>query len=103
MTLSPPSVTQTAAVGGGLTARFSAWLACATGDSESIAVTVKLTDPAAVGVPEITPPTESDSPAGSDPDVTDHVSAPIPPIVLSAAEYRAPTVARGSGCGGIAK
>ena len=87
---------------GGLTDRVSVRLACATGDSDSIAVTVKVTEPAVVGVPEIAPAGESASPSGSLPDVTDQVSGPIPARVLSVAAYRAPTVARGSVCGGIA-
>jgi signal recognition particle GTPase len=43
------------------------------GDVLSVAVTVKLDVPAFVGVPEITPALESDSPFGSFPLLTDHV------------------------------
>jgi hypothetical protein len=43
------------------------------GDALSFTATVKLDVPAFVGVPEITPPLESDRPAGSVPALTDHV------------------------------
>ena len=41
-------------------------------DALSVTLTVKLDDPAAVGVPEIAPPARF-SPAGSDPVATDQV------------------------------
>jgi hypothetical protein len=77
-------------------------VACATGDSESIAVTVKFEVPADVGVPVIVPAADSVSPAGSTPDVTDHVTGGVPLIAFSEAEYLAPTVAVDNVCGGIA-
>ena len=43
------------------------------GDALSFTVTVKLDVPVFVGVPEITPPLESDSPAGRFPEAIDHV------------------------------
>ena len=43
------------------------------GDALSVTVTVKFDVPVFVGVPEITPALESDSPLGSVPEVTDHV------------------------------
>ena len=84
--LSPTSVTQTAAGGGGLIFSDNVRVAWATGDSASIAVTVKLAAPAVVGVPDMTPAGESDSPAGSAPELTDHVSGGIPAIALKDAE-----------------
>src|SRR5881398_460164 len=46
-------------------------------DALSVARTVKVLDPAAVGVPEMVPPV-SVSPAGSVPVVTDHVYGGVP-------------------------
>jgi hypothetical protein len=43
------------------------------GDALSVTVTVKLAVPVFVGVPVITPPLDSDSPAGSCPALTVHV------------------------------
>jgi hypothetical protein len=42
-------------------------------DAESVTFTVKLLDPAAVGVPEIVPFAASDNPAGNVPLASDHV------------------------------
>ena len=50
-------------------------------DALSVTLTVKLTDPAAVGVPEIVP-AERVSPAGSDPLASDHVYGGDPPVAL---------------------
>jgi hypothetical protein len=47
--------------------------AVADADALSVAFTVKLAVPAAVGVPDIVPPAERVSPTGSDPLETDHV------------------------------
>jgi hypothetical protein len=47
--------------------------AVAEADVLSVAFTVKLATPAAVGVPDIVPPAERLNPAGSDPLDTDHV------------------------------
>lgn len=57
---------------GPLTEIDSAALAVIAGLSASVTVTVKSNVPYAAGVPEITPAVLSDSPAGSDPDVTPH-------------------------------
>ena len=46
----------------------------------SVAVTVKLEVPVAVGVPEITPPLDNPRPAGNDPTVTAYVYEPNPPL-----------------------
>jgi hypothetical protein len=43
------------------------------GDSLSFTATVKFEVPLAVGVPDITPALDSDSPAGSFPEASDHV------------------------------
>jgi hypothetical protein len=49
--------------------------------------TVKLTVPAAVGVPEIAPALLRESPAGSEePLAKAHVTAPAPPLDCNAAE-----------------
>jgi hypothetical protein len=61
----------------------------------SVTLTVKLDDPAAVGVPEIVPPARF-SPAGSDPVTTDHVYGGDPPVALSACEYPTPTIPTGN-------
>ncbi len=52
--------------------------------SGSVAVTVKLNGPLAVGVPETTPLLEIDMPAGSAPAVRAKLNAPDPPVALSA-------------------
>ena len=50
----------------------------------SVARTVKVLDPAVVGVPEILPPAESVNPAGSVPLASDHVYGVVPPEAESA-------------------
>ena len=60
-------------------------------DALSATFTVKLDEPAAIGVPDIVLPARL-SPAGSDPLVTDHVYGGVPPVALSACEYAAPTI-----------
>jgi hypothetical protein len=52
----------------------------------SLTCTAKLAAAAAVGVPLMPPPAESDSPAGSDPLLTDHVYPPVPPAAPSCCE-----------------
>ena len=47
-------------------------------------------------VPDSTPPADSVSPGGSEPAVTAHRSAPLPPAVVSRAEYGRETCADGS-------
>jgi hypothetical protein len=42
-------------------------------DALSVTLTVKLLDPAALGVPDIVPPADKLNPVGSDPAETDHV------------------------------
>ena len=51
-------------------------------DALSVTLTVKLDEPAVVGVPEIVPP-ERVNPAGSVPLATDHVYGGDPPVALS--------------------
>ena len=51
----------------------SAWVAVAAGEAESVTRTVKLEEPAAVGVPLITPAALRFNPAGRVPDATVHV------------------------------
>jgi hypothetical protein len=72
----------------------------------SFTCTVKLEVPAVVGVPLIAPLAASDSPAGSEPTVVDHVLPPDPPLATRVCEYATPTVPLGSeevvtvNCGG---
>ena len=66
-----------------LTAIDSCADAVCAGDAVSFTPTVNVAVPFAVGVPEITPALESDSPAGRLPDVTDHVYPGVPPVALS--------------------
>ena len=61
----------------------------------SFTFTVKLDDPAVVGVPEIVLP-ERLSPAGRDPLATDHVYGGVPPVTLIACEYPVPAVPAGN-------
>ena len=66
------------------------------GASASVTCTVKLSWPAAVVVPEITPVVlASFSPAGSDPEASDHAYGAMPPAALSLTEYGTPLVAVG--------
>ena len=63
-----------------------AFVAVCAGEEESVAFTVKLLGPAAVGVPLIVPVLAlRDNPAGSDPTLTDQVIAPVPPVDCSVA------------------
>jgi hypothetical protein len=57
--------------------------AVCTGDPLSLTDTVNVALPAAVGVPEITPPDDSVSPPGKLPDVTVHVYPGVPPLALN--------------------
>jgi len=52
----------------------------------SVARTVKVLDPATVGVPEMLPAVESVNPAGSVPLASDHVYGGVPPEAASAWE-----------------
>jgi hypothetical protein len=61
-----------------------------------VAVSVNVTEPAEVGVPDTTPVDGSKtSPAGRAPDDTVNVIGPVPDAV-TVAEYELPTVAAGS-------
>ena len=63
------------------------------GDALSFTATVNVAVPLAVGVPEITPPLDSESPAGRLPDAIDHVYPGVPPLALSVALYELPVFA----------
>ena len=66
------------------------------GASESVTCTVKLSRPVAEAVPEITPDAlASFSPAGSDPEASDHWYGVMPPAALNFTEYGTPLVAVG--------
>lgn len=59
----------------------------------SLAVTVKLNDPLADGVPEITPVAAVNvNPAGRLPEVIDHVYPGVPPIAVKVCVYAVPAV-----------
>ena len=58
--------------GGALTVMLKDAVADSVGDELSVTFTVKVDDPAVVGVPEITPEEESVSPAGRDPDCNEN-------------------------------
>jgi len=60
--------------------------AVADADALSVARTVKLLDPAALGVPDIVPPAERLNPAGNDPLATDHEYGGDPPEAPSVCE-----------------
>jgi hypothetical protein len=64
-------------------------------DVLSVTFTVKLADPAAVGVPEIVPAAKL-SPTGSDPVAMDQVYGGDPPVALSACEYPTPSMPTGN-------
>ena len=58
----------------------SCFVAVCTGEPESVAVTVKVNVPFAVGVPLIAPAELSVSPVGRVPGGTVHVTLPVPPL-----------------------
>ena len=62
---------------------LSAWSSVSGVACESVARTVKLDVPAAVGVPLITPPELKDSPDGRLPPLSDHVYGVWPPVAAS--------------------
>lgn len=62
-------------------------------EAASVTLAVKLNVPAAVGVPERTPPVESVSPPGNVPLDTLQLYGGVPPLACSTAEYDAPTCA----------
>lgn len=64
-------------------------------DAASVTLKVTLGAPAAVGVPEMTPVLERVSPAGSDPESTVQVFAPLPPVASKVCEYGVPTTPAG--------
>jgi hypothetical protein len=64
-------------------------------DALSVARTVKVLDPAAVGVPEMVAPV-SVSPAGKVPLARDHVYGEVPPDAASDCEYAVPTTPLGN-------
>ena len=70
-------------------------VALTAGVSLSDAFTVKVTTPAVVGVPEITP-AATDIPAGSDPVEMEYVYGARPPDAVTVVEYANPTSAFGS-------
>ena len=53
----------------------------------SVVPTVKVDLPDEVGVPEITPAFDSESPAGSEPAVSTNTYGPVPPLPLSVSLY----------------
>jgi hypothetical protein len=61
----------------------------------SFTCTVKADGPAAVGVPEMVPEPDNDSPAGSAPPISVHWFPPAPPVEESVCEYAVPTVPSG--------
>ena len=61
----------------------------------SVTCTVKLSGPIAVVVPDITPVDFSFSPAGRDPEASDHWYGVMPPAAPSFTEYGTPLVAVG--------
>src|SRR5579883_2509388 len=62
----------------------------------SVAVTVKVEVPAAVGVPPMLPSGPRLRPAGKAPLVTSQTYEPVPPLAASVVEYAVPTVPLGS-------
>jgi hypothetical protein len=61
---------------------------CAVGAVESVTLTVKLNDPAVVGVPEIVPLAAANvRPAGNAPELTLQLYGVVPPLADSVDEY----------------
>ena len=74
-------------IGGEVTLMLKPLLAVAAGLAESVARTVKLKVPLAVGVPVMAPVAAFKlSPAGSEPLVIDQVYGAVPPLAASVAE-----------------
>ena len=67
------------------------------GNTPLVTPTVKEYEPAAVGVPEMTPPLESVRPLGRAPAVMDQVRGGGELTPIRVTEYAAPTVPCGSG------
>lgn len=66
----------------------SAWVAVRAGFPESVALTVKLEVPAAVGVPETAPVDAfKERPDGRVPDETLHAYGVLPPVAATLCEY----------------
>ena len=55
-------------------------------DAPSVTFAVKLNVPAAVGVPDSTPPVDSVNPPGTLPALTVHVYGVVPPLACSTSE-----------------
>jgi hypothetical protein len=68
---------------GGAMTIDSAFVAVSAGAWLSVTRTVKLEVPAVVGVPLITPPEESDNPAGSEPLASDQLYGVTPPLAAN--------------------
>ena len=68
----------------------SAFVAVSAGVWLSVTRAVKLAVPAVVGVPDITPPEESDNPAGSDPEASAQLYGVVPPVAASVWLYATP-------------
>lgn len=68
-----------------LTVMLNDWLAVWGGVPESVAVTVNLLAPAAVGVPEISPELPKLNPPGKLPEVMLQLMEPVPPVAASEA------------------
>jgi hypothetical protein len=73
----------------------------AVAEAASVTRTVKVEEPAAVGVPLKTPPADRSSPAGRVPADTDQLFVPVPPVAVSVWLYAVPTVPAGSEAGEI--
>src|SRR5689334_7475319 len=61
----------------------------------SVTCTVKLYEPACVGVPASMPAELTESPGGSEPPVKLQLSGDLPPLTVRAREYATPTVPLG--------
>jgi len=83
-----------ASVAGGaaLITRVAARVALCGVDSESVALTVNVLVPAAVGVPESTPAELNARPAGRVPALTVQAYGDVPPLAAKVKLYAAPTV-----------
>ena len=68
---------------------------------ESVALTVKLNSPAAVGVPLSNPAEESESPAGNAPTKIEYAYGDVPPLAEMVCEYATPIVAAASKAGAM--
>ena len=67
----------------GLIVKLKVFVAVCGVEQESVTRIWGLKEPEVLGVPEIRPPDESDTPVGNAPETNDQLSDPVPPVARS--------------------